>query len=96
MENKSLNKSFIRCPHCGREYHPAEIYYPEEFFGHPVDIRKDENGVILSFSGKDMNLVETYTCDGCGNMFSVEATVSFKAEPYQDLFSDDPDFEDLK
>ena len=31
----------ITCPHCGREYLPAEIYVPDAFFGKPSDIEKN-------------------------------------------------------
>ena len=33
MINEKLEK--IICPKCGREYLPAEIYYPNFFFGRP-------------------------------------------------------------
>lgn len=26
----------IKCPHCGKHYHPAEIYIPQEFFAMPT------------------------------------------------------------
>ena len=56
----------IKCPDCGAEYLPAEIFYPDEFFGKPNSIEKDVYGKLLFFNGNDMNLTETYRCDYCG------------------------------
>lgn len=68
---------YITCPHCGAEYLPAEIYYPNDFLGKPTDIEK-LNGKVESFLGKSMNLDETYVCDNCLTKFSVSAKISFK------------------
>lgn len=68
----------ITCPHCGREYLPAEIYIPTAFFGHPEDIDRFENGEIEVYDGAPMNLVEEYNCDYCGEDFIVTADVRFK------------------
>ena len=44
-------KNTIRCPHCGCEYLPAEIYLPNDFLGYPTNIIKDEKGEILGLLG---------------------------------------------
>lgn len=67
----------IKCPVCGWEYHPAEIYVPTAFFGHPKNIIKSENGEIEHFMGEDSDLKEAYVCDHCNTHFLVEASVSF-------------------
>ena len=36
----------IKCPHCGREYLPVEIFYPASFFGKPTTVYRDEQGKI--------------------------------------------------
>lgn len=89
-------KTTIRCPHCGCEYLPAEIYFPDQFLGRPSNIIKDEKGDVLGFSGNDMNTYETYYCDKCNQMFSVEASITFKTAPAVDLFAEDDDFKDIK
>ena len=81
-ENKERCQ-FIVCPHCGREYLPAEIYIPEVFIGQPTDIER-EGGKIDMFDGTDMNTTETYQCDGCGKSFNIEAEVKFKTTPVKD------------
>lgn len=82
----------IKCPHCGREYLPCEIYYPNDFLGNAGEIFKDENGKIITYSGDNMNLDEIFTCD-CGCEFKVSAHISFTAVNLDDdcsveLFSD--------
>lgn len=80
-ETTSNKELFITCPHCGRQYLPAEIYYPNEFFGKPYDIDRLNNIKIESFGGTSMNLVEEYECDNCYSKFKVSAKVQFKSEP---------------
>ena len=69
----------IKCPQCGREYLPAEIFYPKHFFGVPRNIEKNnKTGEIEYFSGESMDLSEDYICDSCGCNFEVYAKISFK------------------
>ena len=70
----------ITCPKCGREYLPAEIYYPNHFFGRPSDIERTKQGAIDEFYGTTMNTTETFTCENCNTKFRVTATVKFKTE----------------
>lgn len=71
---------FITCPHCGRQYLPAEIFYPNEFFGKPRDIERKDNLQIDSYFGKPMQLDEDYECDNCFKKFRVTAKLQFKVE----------------
>lgn len=69
---------FIKCPSCGREYHPAEIYVPDYFFGRPTLIERDATtGRIKDFYGTDMDLNESYICDRCNTPFSISAKIQF-------------------
>ena len=70
-------KIVIKCPHCGREYLPCEIYYPDEFLGSAKNIIRDGKTIIY-FDGENMNLKETYICDECGKTFEVEARINFE------------------
>ena len=74
VATKSL---IIKCPKCGRQYLPAEIYYPNSFFGKPMQIDKNEKGEVEYYNGKSMDLVETYMCDSCNSKFQVTADISF-------------------
>ena len=71
------NKYIIKCCHCGAEYLPAEIFYPNDFLGKPNSIEKDLNGKIINYLGKNMNTVESYCCDYCKRNFRVDASVKF-------------------
>lgn len=66
----------ITCPNCGAEYLPGEIFLPKVFVGEPTNIDKDANGKIFSFTGTNMNTFESYTCDYCGTLFKVRATIN--------------------
>ncbi len=70
----------IRCPVCGREFLPAEIFFPDDLIGHPTEIIRDTEGHIEFYLGDEPNYDEVYTCDECGAKFVVHATVSFEAE----------------
>lgn len=74
------NTPLIKCPVCGQEYMPAEIYLPEEFFGKPKNIVKDSSGQVKSFSGEDMNLDEEYICDQCNTKIKIHANVTFETD----------------
>lgn len=82
-------KSNIKCPYCGCEYLPAEIFYPDDFLGTPLNIIKDENHEIIGFDGNNMNTEETYVCDVCGKTFKVDAVVTFKVEKVKDVFEEE-------
>lgn len=86
-------KSTVTCPSCGAEYLPAEIFYPNSFFGRPRDIVRGDDGKLLGFNGTDMDLCETYICDVCKKKFTVTATMTFKTTPFTDMFDPDPAFQ---
>ena len=79
-------RSMIRCPFCGAEYLPSEIYVPDVFLGRPLKVYRDERGTILGSEKGNMDLKEVYTCDYCNKKFTVEASVIFKSEPAKDIF----------
>ena len=71
----------IRCPHCGAEYLPGEIYMPGSLIGQPDDIVKDAVGKIIYEDyreGKEPDMIEHYICDYCNKPFIVEASITYK------------------
>ena len=84
MKMQITHKSpIIKCPHCGAEYLPGEIYMPGAIIGQPNDIVKDSLGRILYEDypeGKEPDMVEHFICDYCDKPFIVEATVTYKAK----------------
>ena len=69
-------KYIIKCPKCGAEYLPAEIFVTD-YLGNPKNIIKDENGKIEHFDGSPLELKEEYECDVCGCKFTIEGDVTF-------------------
>jgi DNA-directed RNA polymerase subunit RPC12/RpoP len=77
------NKTYIKCPHCGWEYDPAEIMMPSDFLGRPESLIKDALGKILHLSyidDQEPNQTESFICDGCGRQFIVEPQVTYKVK----------------
>lgn len=75
---KSVN---FKCPHCGAQYLPGEVYMPGAFIGQPEDIVKDSLGKLLYEDyqeGKEPDMVEHFICDYCDKPFIVEATITYK------------------
>ncbi len=77
---KTRKFEVITCPTCGREYLPAEIFYPDKFMGRPEDIVRDIYGRILDYEGDPVELVESYICDHCNTEFIVKARIGFATE----------------
>lgn len=79
----------IKCPHCGAEYLPAEIFV-SDLLGNPRNIIRDEDGKIEHFDGEPMSLTESYCCDYCGCKFAIYGKVDF----ITDFYMADEDFEE--
>jgi len=74
-------KHVITCPKCKMQFHASEVFYPDDFVGKPATVVKDAlNKIIYLDYEEDAEpvLAQTYECDGCGNTFVVEASLSFK------------------
>ena len=83
MISNIVHKSaIIKCPHCGAEYLPGEIYMPNSIIGQPDEIVKDSLGKIIyedySTPEREPSLIESFTCEYCNKPFVIEAAVSYK------------------
>lgn len=92
MCNNTIRKTpIIKCPHCGANYLPGEIYMPGSLIGQPEDVVKDSLGKLLyeDYSeNKEPDMVEHFICDYCDKSFIVEATITYKTreeEPERDF-----------
>lgn len=74
MDNKFL---IIKCPKCGYEYLPAEIFFPKEILGNPQNIIRNDKGQIEFCTGTNFNLKEEFTCINCDCDFIADSTVKF-------------------
>lgn len=70
----------IKCPHCGAEYLPSEIFLSEDFLEKSKWISKDAQGKIYDFKADEAELQEEYHCDYCDNRFIVNAKIFYSAE----------------
>lgn len=76
------NQMIIRCPHCGYEYLPSEIFMSEYLLGKPEHILRDPIGHILHFDyrkGFEPVTTESFICEHCDKQFEVEVTMNFKS-----------------
>ena len=81
--------SIIKCPHCGWEYLPGEIYLPEELSGRPDNIVRDALGKIIYadyVEDLEPDTTEHFVCENCGRSFVIEATTTYKTKPEEEEF----------
>ena len=79
----------IVCPHCGREYMPAEIFMPEDLLGKPMEVIRNEAGHIEFYLGDSPDFIETYICDECNTEFKVEANLTFNVSVSNEAFDEE-------
>ena len=98
MPNSTENKTFkwpvIKCPHCGQEYAPAEIFMPGELIGKPNEIVRDALGRIIYHEYEDDNMPgqsEHFVCDACKKPFVVEPVITYRVRKEDETM----DFSDL-
>lgn len=73
--------AIIKCPHCGAEYLPGEIYMPGSLIGQPCDLVKDSLGKIIYedyLDDKEPCLEEHFECEYCEKPFIIEAILTYK------------------
>lgn len=91
--NTARKTTSFKCPHCGAQYLPGEVYMPGALIGRPEDIVKDSMGRLLYedyTEGKEPDMIEHFICDYCDKPFVVEATITYKTmaeEPEKDFSS---------
>ena len=72
-----MNEPIIKCPVCGQEYLPSEIYMPDAFLGKPTEVIKTTAGKIDFYFGQKMDPNEEYICDNCATRLRIHANISF-------------------
>jgi len=84
-----MKDNIIRCPICGQEYLPSEIFFPNDLIGKPTEIIKTNAGKIDFYLGEDPTYEETYICDGCGASLKIKANLSFQADVVSNKFNEE-------
>lgn len=94
MCKEPKNPNYIRCPHCGWEYHPSEIFYPNAFFGKTDTLVKDALGKILYVDFKEGDepiFQESFECENCEKQFVINAAVTYSTSKVsEELDFDNP------
>lgn len=71
----------LRCPVCGEEYLPSEIFMPDAVFGRQYDITKNDRGDIMFYLGDDPDYNEEFICNSCNTKLDVSMKMSFDVIP---------------
>lgn len=91
---KAQARKVIKCPHCGWEYLPGEVLYPETIVGVPTNsIVRDPLGHILYEEYKEDGEPQTedvYICDNCNKPFIISFDINYSTKPQEEIldFSD--------
>lgn len=75
--------TIVKCPHCGWEYLPCEIFYPNQFLGDPETLIRDALGKIIYTEFKptaEPTFTESYICNNCNSAFLVDAHITYKVK----------------
>ena len=85
MISNIVHKSaVIKCPRCGAEYLPGEVFLPNAIIGQPDEVVRDSLGKIIyeDYYSVDREpcLTESFTCEYCNKPFVIEAVVSYKTK----------------
>ncbi len=77
--NRLVKKEFqrIKCPVCGYEYLPCEIFIPKYLFTKPYQIVRDKQGRIEYVLGERACKTEQYQCDKCDSTFFIHCRTAF-------------------
>lgn len=86
--NEKFERYLIKCPHCGAEYLPNEIFIEGGLLGDAHNILKTSLGQVISFKGNYLDLNETYVCDYCNKPFIIVGKVSFETFAKQEFEED--------
>jgi hypothetical protein len=82
ISNITHKSALIKCPHCGAEYLPGEVYMPGSLVGQPDEVVKDSLGKIIYedyyTQEREPDMIEHFTCEYCDKPFIVEAVVTYK------------------
>lgn len=83
-----MEYSKIKCPQCGAEYLPEEIFYPDSVFN-KVKVVRDENNKIIYVNGESFVLEEEFECEYCSCKFKVKGKTVFESEKIKDGFDEE-------
>lgn len=74
----------IKCPVCGTEYLPSEIFLPDNFFGKQKDITRNQSGEVEFYLGDDPDYDEEFICESCLSRLKIHTNLIFNVEVAND------------
>lgn len=80
-------KTVIKCPHCGYEYLPCEIFYPDNVLGKSDNVIRDPLGKIIYEDYKEdcePLAEETFICENCNKPFIAEVELKVKTRAQEE------------
>ena len=84
ISNITHKTPVIKCPHCGAEYLPGEVYMPNSLIGQPDEVVRDALGKIIyedyETPAREPDMIEHFSCEYCDKPFIIEATVTYKTK----------------
>ena len=84
ISNITHKSALIKCPHCGAEYLPGEVYMPNAIIGQPDEVVRDALGKIIyedyDTPEREPDTTEHFTCEYCDKPFIIEALVTYKTK----------------
>ena len=88
-DKKVQSKKVVKCPHCGWEYLPGEVLYPESVVGVPTNtIVRDPLGHILYEEyreGDEPSTQEKFICWHCNRPFLIDIDVNYSTKPQEEI-----------
>lgn len=72
-----MKDNFIKCPVCGYEYTPSEIYLPNSLLGKTDYVLRNGEGHIEKVFGVLPDSQEYFYCDNCNTGFEINANITF-------------------
>ena len=73
-------EKILKCPVCGEEYLPGEIFYPKYIIGNPKNIIKNDSGKIEYWEDEDLVNTESYICDKCNTALKFNVNIDYSVE----------------
>lgn len=70
----------IKCPNCGAEYLPEEIFYPNSVFNKNLQVVRDEEGKIVFVNEDYFCLEEEFECEQCNCNFIIKSKINFQTD----------------
>ena len=73
-------EKILKCPICGEEYLPGEIFYPNYIIGQPKNIIKNDRGKIEYWEDEDLVESESFICNKCNTTLNFTLKVEYNVE----------------